>query len=119
MVVAYVLDGGEGEGESLRELNAANDGEREVAVEEGHESGGAEEEEDGGDGESSGGDLRDGEWRRLGDGDGGDGLHGLDWHRKPKHEARSDVVERGEDECGGEVKIVDQRKCQHYGDVSA
>lgn len=64
MVVADVLDGGEGEGEALRELNAAHDGEREVAVENRHESGGAEEEEHGGDGESRGGDLRNCERRR-------------------------------------------------------
>jgi hypothetical protein len=42
LVVADIFDGGEGEGKALRELDAANDGEGEKAVEEGHEAGTAE-----------------------------------------------------------------------------
>lgn len=96
MIEANVFYGGEGEGEALRELDSANYGERKVPVEEGHEAGAAEEEEDGGDGEPGRRDLGDGEGRRFGDGDGGDGLHRLNRHRKPEEEAGGDVVEGGE-----------------------
>ncbi|PON89419.1 hypothetical protein TorRG33x02_147700, partial [Trema orientale] len=118
--VADVLDGGEGEGEALGELDAADDGERDEAVEHGHEAGGAEEEEDGGGGEAGGGDLGEGEvGGRLGDGDGGDGLHGLDRHGDAEEEAGGDVVESGEDEGGAEVEVGDQAEGQDYGDVRA
>ena len=117
MVVANVFDGGEGEVEALGELDAADDGQWEVAVEDGHETGGSEDEEDGGNGEAGGGDLGDGERGRGGDGDGGDGLHGLDGHGEAEEQAGGDVVERSEDECGSEIQVVDQRESQHDGYV--
>jgi len=117
LVVANVFDGGEGEGEALGELDAADDGQWEVAVEDGHEAGGSEEEEDGGDGEAGGGYLGDGERGRGGDGDGGDGLHGLDRHGEAEEQAGGDVVERSEDERGSEIQVVDQRQSQHDGYV--
>uniref|UniRef100_A0A0E0MZY9 Uncharacterized protein n=1 Tax=Oryza rufipogon TaxID=4529 RepID=A0A0E0MZY9_ORYRU len=106
------------EGEALRELDAAHDGEREEAVEGGHEAGDAEEEEDGGDGEAGGHDLRDGEVRG-GERDGGDGLHGLDRHGDAEEEPGGEVVERGEDERGAEVEVGRERQRQHDGDVGA
>lgn len=108
MVVADVFDGGEGEGEALGELDAADDGEREKAVKDGHESGDAEDEENGGGGDAGGDDLGDGEVGILGDSHGGDGLHGLDWHGDAEEEAGSDVVKGGEDESGAEVEVGDE-----------
>ncbi|GFY90833.1 sulfate transmembrane transporter [Actinidia rufa] len=78
MGVAEVFDSGEGEGEPLGELNASGDGERDDPVEDGHESGGAEEEEDGNGGDSCGGDLGGGEVGGFGDGDGGGDSCGKD-----------------------------------------
>lgn len=119
MIVADVFNGGEGEGEALRELDTADDRQREVAVEEGHEAGGAEKEEDGGSGEAGGGDLRESEMSRLSDGDGGDGFHRLNGHRNAEEEAGGDVVESGEDQGGSEVEVRDQSESENNGDVSA
>ncbi|KAK0595364.1 hypothetical protein LWI29_005935 [Acer saccharum] len=91
-LIQIQFDDGERKKESLRELDTADDGERNEAVEEGQESGGAKEEDGGGSGEASGGDLRLGEVGRFGDGGGSDGFHGLDGHG----EACGDV-ERCED----------------------
>lgn len=119
LVVADVFDGREGEGEALGELDAADNGEGDYAVEEGHEAGSAKEEEDGGGGDSGGHDLGYGEVGGLGDGDGGDGLHGLDRHGDGEKEASEDVVEGGEDEGGGEVEVVDEGESEDDGDVGA
>jgi hypothetical protein len=116
--VADVLDGGEGEGEALRKLDAAHDGKREQAVDEGHEPRGAEEQQDGGDGEPRAHDLRHGELRRR-QRDGRDGFHRLHGHRDAEEHARGEVVERGEDESGAEVEVRRQRQRQNDGDVGA
>ena len=116
--VADVLDGGEGEGEALRELDAAHDGEREEAVDARHEARGAEEQQDGGDREPRGHDLRDGEVRG-GERDGGDRLHGLHGHRDAEEQARGEVVERREDERRAEVQVRRQRQREHDRDVGA
>lgn len=42
------------------------------------------------------------------DGDGGDGFHGLDWHRDVEEETGGDVVEGGEDESCAEVEVGDE-----------
>lgn len=55
----------------------------------------------------------------LGDGDGGDGLHGLDGHGDAEEDAGGDVVEGGEDEGGGEVEVGHQGEGQDDGDVGA
>ena len=107
LVVTDVFDGGEGEGEALGELDAADDGEGDEAVEEGHEASGAEDEEGGSSGETRGSDLGERE-EGVGDGDGSDGLHGLDRHWNAEEKAGGDVVESREDECCGEVQVVDQ-----------
>ena len=107
LVVTDVFDGGEGEGEALGELDAADDGEGDEAVEEGHEASGAEDEEGGGSGETRGSDLGERE-EGVGDGDGSDGLHGLDRHWNAEEKAGGDVVESREDEGCGEVQVVDQ-----------
>ena len=60
-MVTDVFDGGEGKGETLGELDAANNGQGDEAVEEGHEASGAKEEENGGSGDTSCHDLGDGE----------------------------------------------------------
>ncbi|CAL5439514.1 unnamed protein product [Camellia sinensis] len=70
----------------------------------GHEADGVEEDEHGSGGDSRGGNLGDNEVRGFGDGDGGDGFHGLDGHEGAKEEAGGDVVDGGEDESGGEVE---------------
>ncbi|XP_020232185.1 major centromere autoantigen B-like [Cajanus cajan] len=114
LIVADVVDGKEGEGEVLRELNAANDGEGEVVVEKRHEASDVEEEEDDDDeGEACGRDLGDGEgWGGGdGDGDGSDGIHGLDGHGEAEEEASGDVVERSEDDTGGEDEEDDGGEC--------
>ena len=93
MLVADVLNCGEGELQALRELHPADDGEGDEAVAEGHEAGGAEEEEDGGSGDAGSHDLGDGEARGgLGNGHGGDGLHGLDGHRDAEEDSGEDIV---------------------------
>lgn len=115
---ADVLDGGEGEGEALGELDAADDRKGDEAVEDGHEAGGAEEKEEAGGGEAGGGDLGEGEGG-VGDGNGGDGFHGLDRHRGPEEEAGGDVVEGGEDEGGAEVEVRDEGEGEDDGDVGA
>lgn len=107
MFESDVFDGGEGEGEALGELDAADYGQGDEAVEEGHEARDAEEEEDGGCRETGCGDLGDGEVGGFGDGDGGDGFHGLDGHRDAEEEAGGEVVEGGEDEGGAEVEVGD------------
>lgn len=109
LIVTDVFDGREGKGETLRELDTANDGERDEAVEQGHQSGGTKDEECGGSAETGGGDLREGE-EGVSDGNGGDGLHGLDRHRDTEEKPGGDVVESGENEGCGEVEVVDQ--CQ-------
>ncbi|CBI33686.3 unnamed protein product, partial [Vitis vinifera] len=63
LVVTDVFDGGEGEGEALGKLDAADDGEGDEAGEEG-----------------------------FGDGNGSDGLHGLDRHWDAKEKVGGDVV---------------------------
>ena len=102
-----VFDGGEGEDGALGELDAADDGEGDEAVEEGHEAGGTEDEEGGGSGETRGSDLGEGE-EGFGDGNDSDGLHGLDRHWDAEEKADGDVVESREDEGCGEVQVVDQ-----------
>ncbi|KAL6972827.1 hypothetical protein U1Q18_027001 [Sarracenia purpurea var. burkii] len=119
LVVADVFDGGEGEGETLGELDPTNDGEGDEPVEEGHEAGGTEEEEDGGGGYSGGHDLGNGEVGGFRDGHGGDGLHGLNRHGDAEEKTGGDVVERREDEGGAEIEVRDEGEGQDYGDVSA
>lgn len=119
LIEADVLNGGEGKGEALRELDATDDGEGEEAVEEGHEAGGPEEEEDASGGQTSGGDLGEGEVRGLGYCDGSDGLHGLDGHGDAEEEAGGEVIEGGEDEGGAEVEVGDEGEGQDDGDVGA
>lgn len=97
MIVPDVFNGGEGEGETLRELNTADDRQRKVSVKDGHKAGGTEEQENGSGGETCGGDLRDSEMSRFGNGDGGNGFHRLNWHRNAKEEAGDNVVKSGED----------------------
>ncbi|RVW51964.1 putative leucine-rich repeat receptor-like protein kinase [Vitis vinifera] len=92
---------------SLGELDAADDGEGDEAIEEGHEIGGAEDEEGGGSGETRDNDLGEGE-EGVRDGDDSDGLHGLDRHWDAEEKADGDVVESREDEGCGEVQVVDQ-----------
>ena len=91
LVVTDVFDGGEGEGEALGKLDAADDGEGDEAVEEGHEASGAKDEEGGGSGETRDNDLGEGE-EGFGDGNGSDGLHGLDRHWDAKEKVGGDVV---------------------------
>lgn len=119
VVIPHVFDGGEGELKPLRKLDASYHRERDEVVEERHGSRGAEEEERCGSGCSGGGDLRRGEMGCLGDGDGGDGLHGLDGHRDVEEEACGDVVESSEDESGGEIEIGDESQGQDDGDEGA
>ncbi|GMP65506.1 hypothetical protein CsSME_00026259 [Camellia sinensis var. sinensis] len=66
-----------------------------ATIVEGHSGGGG-----GRGGDSGGVDLGDSEVRGFGDGDGGDGFHGLDGHGGAEKEAGGDVVEGGEDERG-------------------
>ncbi|GFZ20710.1 sulfate transmembrane transporter [Actinidia rufa] len=89
--VAEVFDGREGKGEPLGELNASDDREGDDPVEDGHESGGAEEEEDGGDGDFGGGNLGGGEVGVFEDGG----------------------------ESGGEVEVGNQGQGEDGGDVGA
>lgn len=97
MIVANVFDSGEGKGEALGKLDAANHGKGNESVEKRHETGGTEEEEGGGCAHAGCGDLGLGEVGRLGDGDCGDGLHGLHGHGKAEEKASRDVVEGSED----------------------
>lgn len=103
----------------LRELNPTDDGEGEVAVENGHKAGDSKEEQHGGGADAGGGDLVHRQIGGLRDGGGGDGFHGLDGHRGAEEDAGGDVVEGGEDEGGGEVEIDDQRQRKNYRDVGA
>ncbi|ODH12745.1 hypothetical protein ACO22_07955 [Paracoccidioides brasiliensis] len=60
----------------------------------------AEQQDNGAHKDAGGGDLA---WREvLGDGDGGDGFHGLDGQWDAEVEACEDVVEAGEEETGGQ-----------------
>lgn len=103
----------------LRELYTAHNGEGEVPVQDGHEAGDAEEEQHGGGADSGGCNLRHRQMRCLRDGNGGDRLHRLDRHRRTEENSGGYVVEGGEDECGGEIEVGDEREGQHYGDVGA
>ena len=93
--------------QALGELDATDDGEKDEAVEEGHEAGGAKDEEGGGSGETRDNDLGEGD-EGVRDGDNSDGLHGLDRHWDAEEKAGGDVVESREDEGCGEVQMVDQ-----------
>ena len=73
-------------------MDAADDGEGDEAVKEGHEVGGAEDEEGGGSGETRDSDLGEGE-EGVRDGDDSDGLHGLDRHWDAEEKVGGDVVE--------------------------
>lgn len=107
MIIAYVFNSREGKSEALRELNASNDGERDEAVEKGHKAGGSEEEKGGGGGDTSGSDLRNGEVRCLGNGNGSNGFHGLNRHRDSEESAGDDVVECSEDKGSTKVEMGD------------
>ncbi|GFZ10276.1 biotin/lipoate A/B protein ligase family [Actinidia rufa] len=89
----FVFDDGEGKGEPLGELNTSNDREGDDSVEDGHESGGAEEEEDGSGGDFCGSDLGGGEVGGFGD--------------------------NGGDEGGAEVEVGNQGQGEDDGDVGA
>ena len=89
-------------------MDAADDGEGDEAVKEGHEVGGAEDEEGGGSGETRDSDLGEGE-EGVRDGDDSDGLHGLDRHWDAEEKAGGDVVESREDEGCGEVQVTSVR----------
>ena len=49
----------------------------------------------------------------LGDGDGGDGLHGLDRDRLPEHHAGHDVHQPGTDQDGAHVQLTGQGHGNH------
>lgn len=108
MIVANVFDSSEGKGETLRELDPTNNREGNKSVKEGHKAGSTKKKKDSSCGESGGGYLRDGEVSGLGDGDGGNRLHGLDGHGDAEEEASGDVVKGSEDESGAEVEVGDE-----------
>lgn len=64
----------------MRELDPADNREREETVKGRHQTGSPEKEEDGGSRGTSGGDLGGGKVRGFGDGNGSYGFHGLDRH---------------------------------------
>lgn len=55
----------------------------------------------------------------FGDGDGGDGLHGLNRHGEAEEKTGGDVVEGGEDKSGGEVETGDESESEDDGDEGA
>lgn len=118
LLVADVLDGGHGKVEPLGELDAADDGERHEPVDELHKAGDPEDEYERRGEDAGGHHLGDPEGG-VGEGDGGDGLHGLDGHGDAVEESRDGVVDAGEDEGGAEVEAAGERQREHDGDVCA
>ena len=54
-----------------------------------------------------------------GDGDGGDGFHGLNGHGDSEEDTGDGVVEGGEEEGGAEVEAVDEREGEYDGNIGA
>ncbi|MCO5590868.1 hypothetical protein L7F22_044843 [Adiantum nelumboides] len=119
LILHYVLDGGYGEGEALRELDTAHHRQGHEALHKAHEAGDAQKKEEARRAEARGHDLGHREMVALSERYGGNGLHGLHRHGHAKEQARQDVVDAGEDESGAQIEARYKRESDDDGNEGA
>lgn len=113
-----VLHRRQSERQALTELDTTDHAQREELVSELHQAGDTQEEQSGSGEDPRSHDLRYSEIG-VGDGHGGNGLHGLDRHRDAVDCAGDGVVDAGEDQCGAQVEVPGQRQGQDDRNVGA